>query len=43
MKPLLGSIVLEQCGAAVDVIGHRLIPAKSRHTQQILPGSWSWM
>lgn len=27
-EPLLGSIVLEQCGAAVDVIGRRWIPAK---------------
>ena len=25
-EPLLGSIVLEQSGAAVDMIGHRLIP-----------------
>lgn len=27
-EPLLGYIVLEQCGAAVDMIGHRLIPVK---------------
>ncbi len=27
-EPLLSYIMLEQCGAAVDVIGHRLIPAK---------------
>ena len=27
-EPLLGSIVLEQCGAAVDVIGRRWIPIK---------------
>lgn len=27
-EPLLGYITLEQCGAAVDVRGHRLIPAK---------------
>ena len=39
---LLGYIMLEQCGAAVDVSGHRWIPAKSRHTQRIFPGSWSW-
>ena len=25
-EPLLGSIALEQCGAAVDVLGHRLVP-----------------
>ncbi len=24
--PLLGYIVLEQCGAAVDMLGHRLVP-----------------
>jgi predicted aspartyl protease len=27
-EPLLGYIVLEQCGVAVDMIGHRLIPVK---------------
>jgi len=27
-EPLLGYIVLEQCGAAVDMVGHRLIPVK---------------
>nr|VFJ91705.1 MAG: Aspartyl protease [Candidatus Kentron sp. LFY] len=27
-EPLLGYIVLEQCGAAVDMIGHRLVPVK---------------
>ena len=27
-EPLLGYITLEECGAAVDVIGHRWIPAK---------------
>ena len=27
-EPLLGYIVLDQCGAAVDMIGHRLLPAK---------------
>ncbi len=27
-EPLLGYIILEQCGAAVDMIGHRLIPVK---------------
>ena len=27
-EPLLGYIALEQCGAAVDMIGHRLIPVK---------------
>ncbi len=27
-EPLLGYIVLEQCGAAIDMIGHRLLPVK---------------
>ncbi len=27
-EPLLGYIVLEQCGAAVDMIGHRLLSVK---------------
>ena len=27
-EPLLGYIVLEQCGAAVDMIGHRLLPVR---------------
>ena len=27
-EPLLGYIVLEQCGAAVDMIGHRLVPVR---------------
>ena len=27
-EPLLGYIALEQCGAAVDMIGHRLLPVK---------------
>ena len=27
-EPLVGYIVLEQCGAAVDMIGHRLLPVK---------------
>ncbi len=27
-EPLLGYITLEQCGAAVDMIGHRLLPVK---------------
>lgn len=27
-EPLLGYIPLEQCGAAVDLIGHRLLPAR---------------
>lgn len=27
-EPLPGYIVLGQCGAAVDMIGHRLIPIK---------------
>ena len=28
MEPLLGYIPLEQCGAAVDLIGHRLLPVR---------------
>ncbi|PYT07630.1 MAG: hypothetical protein DMF60_06715, partial [Acidobacteria bacterium] len=28
-EPLIGYIVLEQCQAAVDLIGHRLIPGKA--------------
>ena len=27
-EPLLGYIVLEQCGAAVDMLGHRLLPVR---------------
>ncbi|HHE38891.1 MAG TPA: hypothetical protein ENL20_10015 [Candidatus Cloacimonetes bacterium] len=27
-EPLVGYIILEQCGAAVDMIGHRLISVK---------------
>ena len=27
-EPLIGYIILEQCGAAVDMIGHRLVPVK---------------
>ena len=27
-EPLLGYIILEQCGVAVDMIGYRLIPVK---------------
>lgn len=27
-EPLLGYIALEQCGAAVDVLGHRLVPVR---------------
>ena len=27
-EPLLGYIPLEQCGAAVDLIGHRLLPVR---------------
>ena len=27
-EPLLGSIALEQCGAAVDMLGHRLVPVE---------------
>lgn len=27
-EPLVGYIVLEQCGAAVDMLGHRLVPVR---------------
>ena len=27
-EPLLGYIALEQCGAAVDLVGHRLLPVR---------------
>ena len=27
-EPLLGYIVLEQCGAVVDMLGHRLVPVR---------------
>jgi predicted aspartyl protease len=27
-EPLIGYVVLEQCGAAVDMLGHRLVPVK---------------
>ena len=27
-EPLIGYIILEQCQAAVDILGHRLIPVK---------------
>jgi len=27
-EPLVGYLVLEQCGAAVDMIGHRLVPVR---------------
>lgn len=27
-EPLLGYIALEQCGAAVDMLGHRLVPVQ---------------
>ncbi len=27
-EPLLGYIALEQCGAVVDMLGHRLVPVK---------------
>lgn len=36
-EPLLGYIVLEQCGAAVDMIGHRLVPVKHMDLKA-LPG-----
>ena len=32
-EPLVGYIVLEQCGAAVDMIGHRLLPVKYMHVK----------
>ena len=27
-EPLVGYLVLQQCGAAVDMLGHRLVPIK---------------
>jgi predicted aspartyl protease len=37
-EPLVGYIVLEQCGAAVDMIGHRLVPVKHMDLKA-LPGA----
>lgn len=34
-EPLLGYIVLEQCGVAVDLIGHRLVPVKYMDLKQV--------
>lgn len=36
-EPLLGYIVLEQCGAAVDMLGHRLLPARYMDLKKIDP------
>ena len=36
-EPLLGYIVLEQCGAAVDMIGHRLLPVKHMDAKYFAP------
>ena len=45
-EPLIGYIVLEQCQAAVDLVGHRLIPGKaidakssSLHTHRVPAGA----
>ena len=27
-EPLIGYVILEQCQAAVDMLGHRLVPVK---------------
>ena len=37
-EPLLGYIVLEQCGVAVDMIGHRLVPVKYMDLKSCLIG-----
>ena len=34
-EPLLGYIALEQCGAAVDLIGHRLLPVRHMDLKSI--------
>ncbi|MGH8475332.1 MAG: aspartyl protease family protein [Methylococcales bacterium] len=47
-EPLLGYIVLEQCGAAVDMIGHRLIPVKHMDLKALnnanyrINSDWQW-
>ncbi len=33
-EPLIGYIVLEQCQAAVDMLGHRLVPVKHMDLKQ---------
>jgi predicted aspartyl protease len=37
-EPLLGYIVLEQCGAAVDMVGRRLVPVKHMDLKALLCG-----
>ena len=34
-EPLLGYLALEQCGAAVDSIGHRLLPVRSMDLKRL--------
>lgn len=34
-EPLLGYIALEQCGAAVDLIGHRLLPVRAMDLKRL--------
>ncbi|MDD9808004.1 MAG: hypothetical protein OXU34_07020 [Gammaproteobacteria bacterium] len=38
-EPLLGYIVLEQCGAAVDMLGHRLVPVRYMDAKSALDKS----
>lgn len=33
-EPLIGYVILEQCQAAVDTLGHRLIPVKRMDLKQ---------
>ena len=38
-EPLLGYIVLEQCGVAVDMVGHRLLPVRHMDLKTAQPES----
>ena len=38
-EPLLGYIALEQCGAAVDLVGHRLLPVRYMDAKVSAKGS----
>lgn len=40
-EPLLGYIVLEQCGAAVDLVGHRLVPVRYMDAKSLPWTPWS--
>jgi hypothetical protein len=37
-EPLLGYIPIEQCGAAVDMVGRRLVPVKHMDLKALLCG-----